>query len=53
MVIVKSVSISEELNNELETYNIAHPNNKIRPSQVFQAALSLEIKRRTEEREQE
>ena len=48
MAIIKSVSISEKLNDELETFNRDNPNHKIRPSQVFQAALSEEIKYRTE-----
>jgi len=48
MAIQKTVTISEELNRELETFNRQNPNRKIRPSQVFQAALSEEIKSRTE-----
>jgi len=48
MAAQKTVTLSEELNRELEAYNLEHPNNKIRPSQVFQAALSEEIKYRTE-----
>lgn len=47
MVIVKSVSISEELNNSLEEFNRINPNDKIRPSVVFQKALAAELKARS------
>jgi len=48
MAAQRTVTLSEELNSELEKFNLENPNHKIRPSQVFQAALSEEIKYRTE-----
>ena len=48
MAIQKTVTLSEGLNSELEKFNRENPNHKIRPSQVFQMALSEEIKLRTE-----
>lgn len=53
ITIKKTVTIGDDLNADLIEYNKTYPNHKISPSRVMQAALAQEIKRCTQEREQE